>query len=208
MDANERIFAFGGGKADGNAGMKELLGGKGANLAEMASLGLPVPPGFTITTECCRAYYDAGGKIPAGLMDEVRKSVAVVEKRLGRQFGGAKPLLFSVRSGAAASMPGMMDTVLNLGLNAQTVAALAKETGNPRFAWDSYRRFITMFGDVVAGVSRKKFDIALEETKKRTRVLRDSDVSAEDLQGIAESLRKVYRREAHRLRRGRRSPRT
>ncbi len=195
--SGRRIYAFGGGKADGNAGMKELLGGKGANLAEMASLGLPVPPGFTITTECCKAWYDAGGKMPAGVMDEVRKAVAVVEKRLGRQFGGAKPLLFSVRSGAAASMPGMMDTVLNLGLNTEAVAALANETGNPRFAWDSYRRFITMFGDVVAGVARRKFDVALEETKKRTRVLRDSDVSAEDLQAIAEVLRKVYRREAH-----------
>src|SRR5690606_34168613 len=125
---------------------------------------------------------DGGGKMPAGLMDEVRAAVSVVEKRLGRQFGGAKPLLFSVRSGAAASMPGMMDTVLNLGLNSDTVEALTRETGNPRFAWDSYRRFITMFGGVVAGVARKKCDAALEETKKRTRVLRDSDISAEGLQ--------------------------
>ncbi|MBX3460742.1 MAG: pyruvate, phosphate dikinase [Planctomycetes bacterium] len=193
--ADKRIYAFGGGSADGNAGMKELLGGKGANLAEMAALGLPVPPGFTITTQCCKAYYDAGGRMPAGLMDEARAAVAAVEKHLGRQFGGAKPLLFSVRSGAAASMPGMMDTVLNLGLNAETVNALTTETGNARFAWDSYRRFITMFGDVVAGVSRKRFDHELEAAKQRTRILRDADLPAEELQRVVSTLLRVYERE-------------
>ncbi len=192
----KRIYAFGGGSADGNASMKALLGGKGANLAEMAALGLPVPPGFTITTECCKAYSDALGRMPTGLMSEVRNAVANVEKLLGRQFGvGAKPLLFSVRSGGAASMPGMMDTVLNLGLNPDTVEALARETGNARYAWDSYRRFVTMFGDVVAGVSRKKFDAELEAAKKRTKVLRDADMPAEELQRIVGLLLGVYERE-------------
>ncbi|MCC7507879.1 MAG: pyruvate, phosphate dikinase [Planctomycetes bacterium] len=192
----KRIYAFGGGTAEGNASMKALLGGKGANLAEMAAIGLPVPPGFTITTECCKAYSDALGRMPSGLMAEVRAAVGDVEKRLGRQFGaGVKPLLFSVRSGAAASMPGMMDTVLNLGLNPDTVEALAKETGSARFAWDSYRRFVTMFGDVVAGVPRKKFDAELEAAKKRTKVVRDADMPAEELQGIVGLLLKVYERQ-------------
>ncbi|MCB9893140.1 MAG: pyruvate, phosphate dikinase [Planctomycetes bacterium] len=191
--ADKRIYAFGGGKADGNAGMKQLLGGKGANLAEMAGLGLPVPPGFTITTESCKAYHDAGKEMPAGLMGEIRKAVSVVEKQLKRKFGDG--LLFSVRSGAAASMPGMMDTVLNLGLNDATVERLGTEAGNPRFAYDSYRRFITMFGDVVAGVDRKLFDAELDAAKKRTRVLRDSDVAADELKNVVAQLKRVYRRE-------------
>ncbi|MCA8914292.1 MAG: pyruvate, phosphate dikinase [Planctomycetes bacterium] len=190
---DKRIYAFGAGKADGNTGMKQLLGGKGANLAEMAGLGLPVPPGFTITTETCRAYHDAGKEMPAGLMSEIRKAVAVVEKHLKRKFG--QGLLFSVRSGAAASMPGMMDTVLNLGLNDATVETLATETGSARFAYDSYRRFITMFGDVVAGVSRKFFDAELDAAKKRTRAKLDSDVSAEELKKVVGLLKEVYRRE-------------
>jgi pyruvate,orthophosphate dikinase len=175
----QRIYAFGNGKADGDSSMKALLGGKGANLAEMAGLGLPVPPGFTITTATCQAYHDAGKVMPEGLMAEVRKAVAVVEKQLKRKFG--KDLLFSVRSGASASMPGMMDTVLNLGLNDETVENLASETGNPRFAYDSYRRFITMFGDVVAGVPRKSFEAELSAVKQRTRILRDADVPADEL---------------------------
>jgi pyruvate,orthophosphate dikinase len=188
-----RIFAFGNGKADGNAGMKHLLGGKGANLAEMAGLGLPVPPGFTITTECCKAYHDAEKQMPKGLMDEVRRAVTVVEKHLKRKFGSG--LLFSVRSGAAASMPGMMDTVLNLGLNDETVETLATEANNPRWAWDSYRRFITMYGDVVAGIERKKFDRELEAAKKRTKVVRDSDMGADDVKRVVGLLKKVYRSE-------------
>jgi pyruvate, orthophosphate dikinase len=193
--ADRRIFAFGGGRADGNASMKELLGGKGANLAEMAALGLPVPPGFTLTTETCAHWYDAGGKMPAGLMDEVRSAVAAVEAELGRAFGGEPPLLFSVRSGAAASMPGMMDTVLNLGLNPATVKALGAEAGNHRFAWDSFRRFITMYGDVVAGVDRRKFDAVLEAARKQARAERDADLSADDVQGVCEAMLTVYRRE-------------
>ncbi|MCC6466359.1 MAG: pyruvate, phosphate dikinase [Planctomycetes bacterium] len=196
MTSSKRIYAFGGGSAEGNASMKALLGGKGANLAEMAGLGLPVPPGFTVTTEVCQAYYDAGKQFPEGLMGEIRAAVAAIEKQLGRQFGGStKPLLVSVRSGAAASMPGMMDTVLNLGLNAATVDALARETANPRFAWDSYRRFITMFADVVAGVSRKAFDSELEGLKKRTGKIRDADVEAGDLKRLVEILLGVYKRE-------------
>ncbi|MEZ5993085.1 MAG: pyruvate, phosphate dikinase [Planctomycetota bacterium] len=185
--ADKRIYAFGGGKADGNAGMKALLGGKGANLAEMAGLGLNVPPGFTITTETCKAYHDAGGEMPAGLMDEVREAVTTVEKLLGRAFG--KGLLFSVRSGGASSMPGMMDTVLNLGLNDETVHML----DNPRFAWDSYRRFITMYADVVAGADRKLFEAKLTEAKTRAKVQRDSDLSAVELQNIVTLLKGVYK---------------
>lgn len=185
--ADKRIYAFGGGRAEGNTTMKELLGGKGANLAEMAGLGLPVPPGFTINTETCKAYYDAGKQMPDGLMDEVRTAVEVVENELDRRFG--EGLLFSVRSGAASSMPGMMDTVLNLGLNDEVVKSL----DNPRFAWDSYRRFITMYADVVDGVERKLFDVELEAAKQRTRVMRDSDVPAEELQNVVGLLKKVYR---------------
>jgi pyruvate,orthophosphate dikinase len=188
---DKRIYAFGNGKADGNAAMKNLLGGKGANLAEMASIGLPVPPGFTITTQCCHAYHEAEKQMPSGLMDEVRKAVSVVEKQLKRKFG--KGLLFSVRSGAAASMPGMMDTVLNLGLNDETVETLAAEAGNPRWAWDSYRRFVTMYGDVVAGIDRKKFDRELDAAKKRTKVVRDGDMAADDLKRVVGLLKKVYR---------------
>ncbi|MBE7492452.1 MAG: pyruvate, phosphate dikinase [Planctomycetes bacterium] len=197
MTATKRIYAFGDGKAEGNAGMKALLGGKGANLAEMAGMGLPVPPGFTITTQTCADWYAGGNRMPEGLMRDVRAAVGVVEKQLGRQFGGAKPLLFSVRSGAAASMPGMMDTVLNLGLNETTVSALAAETGNARFAWDSFRRFITMYGDVVAGVERKLFEHEFEAAKKRAGVTRDSELSADHLKYAAAAMLEVYRRLAH-----------
>src|ERR1700685_2247617 len=147
------VFGFGEGSADGSAGMKDLLGGKGANLAEMSNLGLPVPPGFTITTEGCTHFYANGKKYPEGLETEVTKALAGVEALVGRKFGdAADPLLVSVRSGARVSMPGMMDTVLNLGLNDETAAGLAKRSGNPRFAYDSYRRFIQMYANVVLGV--------------------------------------------------------
>jgi len=197
MTATKRIYEFGNGKAEGNAGMKALLGGKGANLAEMAGMGLPVPPGFTITTQTCADWYVSGNHMPAGLMDGVRKSVAVVEKTLGRQFGGAKPLLFSVRSGAASSMPGMMDTVLNLGLNETSVSALAAETGNARFAWDSYRRFITMYANVVLGLDRKLFDHEYEKAKQRAGVKRDSELSADHLKYAAAAMLQVFRAQAH-----------
>src|SRR4051812_10884577 len=138
--SNKRIFFFGGGKAEGNKEMKNLLGGKGANLAEMTNIGVPVPPGFTITTEVCTEFYKSGRKLPKGLDEDMRAAIAKMEKLVGAKFGDAKnPLLVSVRSGSRASMPGMMDTILNLGLNDETVAGLAKTSGNERFAYDSYR---------------------------------------------------------------------
>ncbi|MCA9260392.1 MAG: pyruvate, phosphate dikinase, partial [Planctomycetales bacterium] len=138
-----------------------LLGGKGANLADMTSIGLPVPPGFTITTECCDLYYKNGKKLPPGLMDQVRKNVGMLEKELGKKFGDTQsPLLVSVRSGAAVSMPGMMNTILNLGLNDEAVVGLANATGKKRFAYDAYRRLINMFGDVVCGVDHEHFEEA------------------------------------------------
>ncbi|RCK41990.1 pyruvate phosphate dikinase, partial [Thalassospira profundimaris] len=157
------VYGFGGGSAEGRSDMRELLGGKGANLAEMSNLGLPVPPGFTITTEVCTAFYDNDRAYPDGLEAEVEKSLAAVEALVGRKFGNPKdPLLVSVRSGARASMPGMMDTVLNLGLNDETVEGLAAVSGDRRFAYDSYRRFIQMYGDVVLGVDHYHFEEILE----------------------------------------------
>ncbi|MBV8593461.1 MAG: pyruvate, phosphate dikinase, partial [Caulobacteraceae bacterium] len=140
------VYAFGGGSADGDAGQKNLLGGKGANLAEMSSLGLPVPPGFTISTEACNRYYAGGRALPEGLRGQVEQAMSIVEGRVGRRFGDpSAPLLVSVRSGARASMPGMMDTVLNLGLNDETVEGLARLADDRQFAFDSYRRFIQMY---------------------------------------------------------------
>ncbi|HOG24495.1 MAG TPA: PEP/pyruvate-binding domain-containing protein, partial [Candidatus Omnitrophota bacterium] len=147
------VYFFGAGKAEGDAKMKQLLGGKGANLAEMTNLGVPVPAGFTITTETCDLFYRNGKKWPVGLEQQVRDNIVKLEKAMGLKFGDRNnPLLVSVRSGAAVSMPGMMDTVLNLGLNADVVQGLIAKTENERFAWDSYRRFIQMFGDVVMEV--------------------------------------------------------
>ena len=153
------VYAFGGGGADGDASMKELLGGKGANLAEMSSLGLPVPPGFTITTEACVHYYANANSYPDHLKEQVDAGLKAVEKITGKTFGdAANPLLVSVRSGARASMPGMMDTVLNLGLNDQTVEGLAKLSGDRRFAFDSYRRFVQMYSNVVLGLDHHLFE--------------------------------------------------
>src|SRR5437762_4624719 len=147
------VYFFGSGKAEGRADMKELLGGKGANLAEMTNIGLPVPAGFTITTEVCNYYYDNKHTYPAKLKDEVNKALALTEKAMGAKFGDpSNPLLVSCRSGARVSMPGMMDTVLNIGLNEKTLAGLINKTGNERFGWDSYRRFVQMYGDVVLGL--------------------------------------------------------
>src|SRR5580704_11674441 len=160
------VYAFGGGAADGGAQMKNLLGGKGANLAEMSSLGLPVPPGFTITTEACNHYYSQGGAYPAELRDQVGAALARVEAQVGKGFGdAANPLLVSVRSGARASMPGMMDTVLNLGLNDVTVEGLAALAGDRRFAFDSYRRFIQMYSNVVLGLDHHRFEEILDDHK-------------------------------------------
>jgi len=161
------VYFFGGGKADGKAAQKNLLGGKGANLAEMVNIGIPVPPGFTLTTEVCTDFFKNGGKFPAELSAQVDEALAMTEKLLGKKFGDpTNPLLFSVRSGARASMPGMMDTVLNLGLNDEIAAGLAKKTGNEKFVWDAYRRFITMYSDIVLEVSKEHFEGDLEATRR------------------------------------------
>jgi len=181
------VYAFGDGAADGRADMKNLLGGKGANLAEMSSIGLPVPPGFTITTEVCTAYYENGQQYPAGLSDQVAAALAAVENGVGMRFGDAdNPLLVSVRSGARVSMPGMMDTVLNLGLNDVTVEGLAKRSGDPRFAYDSYRRFIQMYGDVVLGVDHHHFEDLLELHKDDRGATLDTELTAEDWKTLIE----------------------
>jgi pyruvate,orthophosphate dikinase len=154
----KRTYSFGSGRAEGDRDMKELLGGKGAGLAEMSRIGIPVPPGFTITTEVCTEFYAAGKRLPRGFEQEMRAALSKVEALTGKGFGdAANPLLVSVRSGARVSMPGMMDTVLNLGLNERTVEGLARRSGNDRFAWDSYRRFCAMFGDVVLGMKWRRF---------------------------------------------------
>ncbi len=185
---------------EGNAKMRDLLGGKGANLAEMTNIGLPVPPGFTITTAACNEYYADGKKLPAGLMDEVHKAVAVVEKKMDRQFGGdKKPLLVSVRSGAKFSMPGMMDTVLNLGLNPTTLQALIQETGNPRFVYDAYRRFIMMLSDVAFGLSKHHFDNDIFQAyKDKKGVKSDLDLNADDLKEISNQFLAYVRNHAGR----------
>jgi len=181
------IYQFGGGKAEGSAVMRDLLGGKGANLAEMSSVGLPVPPGFTITTEVCTFFTENGNGYPEDLDSQVGKAMAAVEAALGRTFGGAeKPLLVSVRSGSRASMPGMMDTVLNLGLNDTTVEGLARDSGDERFAYDSYRRFIQMYGDVVLGVDHHNFEDLLEDHKADRGVDLDTELTADDLKSLVE----------------------
>ncbi len=189
------IYFFGNGKAEGNANMKHLLGGKGANLAEMTNLGIPVPPGFTISTEVCDAYYKNNCKHPPGLKEELEQNLSRLEEMMGARLGNPKnPLLVSVRSGAAASMPGMMDTVLNLGLNPDSVDGLIKKTGNERFAWDAYRRFITMFGDVVMGMGRHDFEEILTEQKKKSKVKNDTDLNAEQLKDLVKKYKAVYRK--------------
>jgi pyruvate,orthophosphate dikinase len=179
------VYSFAGGASDGNGSMRNLLGGKGANLAEMCSLGLPVPPGFTITTEVCVGYYTNEKKLPDGLQKQVADALLAIEKDVGTKFGdGENPLLLSVRSGARASMPGMMDTVLNLGLNDVTAKALAKKTGNERFAYDSYRRFIQMYSDVVLEVDHYYFEEMLEQKKRDRDIELDTELTAEDLKEL------------------------
>ncbi|MBI4357780.1 MAG: pyruvate, phosphate dikinase [Candidatus Omnitrophica bacterium] len=187
------VYFFGGGKAEGDAGMKGLLGGKGANLAEMTRLGIPVPPGFTITTEACALFYELGKKWPAGLEVEAEKNLKRLEGAMGARFGDRQnPLLVSVRSGAAVSMPGMMDTVLNLGLNSDVVQGLIIKTENERFAWDAYRRFIHMFGNVVMNIPHEKFEHILEHKKTHLGVESDVALSANDLKDVVRQFKKVY----------------
>ncbi|MFH0863351.1 MAG: pyruvate, phosphate dikinase, partial [Candidatus Altiarchaeota archaeon] len=194
--ANKWVYFFGNGKAEGNVKMKDLLGGKGANLADMTNAKLPVPPGFTITTEAC-IYYSANKKWPQGLDRNVAEYMRKLEKATGKQFGSDRnPLLVSVRSGARASMPGMMDTVLNLGLNDKTVVALGKKTGNERMAWDSYRRFINMFGDVVMGVSHEFFEHEMTQLKRARNVRQDTDLTTEDLNALVQTYKEVFKKHA------------
>ena len=191
--ANKMVYYFGKTKTEGKGKTKALLGGKGLNLAEMTSIGLPVPPGFTITTEVCDAYYKAGEKLPKGLMDDVNKAVKMLEKELKKKFGDdSNPLLFSVRSGAAISMPGMMNTILNLGLTDKATAGLAKATRNERFAYDAYRRLINMFGDVVMGMEHHQFEKAFDKIKKKYKVTEDTEVPAEGLILLCEEYKAVY----------------
>ena len=195
VKSRKYVYDFGK-KTDGDAKQRELLGGKGANLAEMAKIGLPVPPGFTISTEVCTYFYDNGKKYPKVLDEQIKSSVELMEKQLGQKLGDLKkPLLLSVRSGARDSMPGMMDTILNLGLNDETVEALAKASGNSRFAWDCYRRFIQMYGDVVMGVQKlpkedhDPFEAIIEDFKKEIfpkekGEVDDSRISAEQMKEL------------------------
>ena len=186
------VYSFGGSHNDGSAGMRNLLGGKGANLAEMSTIGLPVPPGFTITTEVCSAFYDNGRQYPAELKAQVTEALARIESTMNLKFGDpSAPLLVSVRSGARVSMPGMMDTVLNLGLNAQTVEGLVKSSGDERFAWDSYRRFIQMYGSVVMGVSHHRFEDLLEEKKNELNVEDDTAITAADWRNIVVGYKEI-----------------
>jgi pyruvate, orthophosphate dikinase len=190
--AGKMVYAFGV-KTEGDGSMKALLGGKGANLAEMTSIGLPVPAGFTITTETCDAFYKNKRKLPKGLMDEVGRQMKSLEKQRGKSFGDQNdPLLVSVRSGAAVSMPGMMDTILNLGLNDRSVKGLAEQTGNERFAYDAYRRLINMFGNVVMGVAHRYFEQAFDVVKSRHHANEDTGVTAEGLKELCESYKSVY----------------
>ena len=194
-DSHKYVYSFGGGKAEGKADMKALLGGKGANLAEMSVIGIPVPPGFTITTEVCAEYYEQGKKLPEATKPQVEAAIAKVEQEMGAKLGDpSDPLLVSVRSGAALSMPGMMNTILNLGLSDKATEGLAKKTGNVRFAYDGYRRLIDMFGSVVMGVEHELFEHELEHLKKARGVQLDTDLSGDDLKELVQKYKAVYKK--------------
>ncbi|MCA9221296.1 MAG: pyruvate, phosphate dikinase, partial [Planctomycetales bacterium] len=189
------IYYFGKTRTDGRGVGKDILGGKGTNLAEMTGIGLPVPPGFTITTECCALYYKHDRQLPPGLMDDVHKNVATLEKELGKKFGDDKnPLLVSVRSGAALSMPGMMNTILNLGLTDKSVCGLANATENERFAYDAYRRLINMYGDVVMEVDHDHFEHAFSKIKRKYNAALDTDVPAAGLVELCDEYKEIYRK--------------
>jgi pyruvate,orthophosphate dikinase len=194
MSDKKYVYLFAAGKAEGQGTWRNLLGGKGAGLAEMTNLGIPVPPGFTITTEACVEYFTRGGQFPEGMWDQVLESLAKVEAAMGAKFGDPQnPLLVSVRSGARVSMPGMMDTVLNIGLNDDTVQGLIRKTNNPRFAYDAYRRFVAMFSDVVLGVPKEEFESILSKRKAELRVELDTDLSADDLKGLVAAFKALVK---------------
>ncbi|HPR83406.1 MAG TPA: PEP/pyruvate-binding domain-containing protein, partial [Pontiellaceae bacterium] len=199
MATKQYVYFYGFGKehTEGDKTMKAILGGKGANLAEMANAGLPVPPGLTISTEACACYSKSGGKYPEGLDEQLKKTLGKLEKMMGKKLGDPNdPLLVSVRSGAAISMPGMMDTVLNLGLTDKSVLGFIKQTGNERTAWDCYRRFIDMFGDVVmgphTGLEHHHFEVEIEKLKKKYKAKEDTDLTAEQLKELVDIYKKVY----------------
>ncbi len=188
--ANKWVYLF----SEGNANMRELLGGKGANLAEMTGMGLPVPQGFTITTEACTQYYEDGKKINDEIQGQINEYIGKMEEITGKKFGDKEnPLLVSVRSGARASMPGMMDTILNLGLNETVVNTIAEMSGNPRWAWDCYRRFIQMYSDVVMEVGKKYFEELIDEMKEKKGVKQDVELDADDLKELAYQFKAEYK---------------
>src|SRR5580658_6802469 len=190
------VYSFGGGTADGDGKMKEVLGGKGAGLAEMCRAGVPVPPGFTISTEVCTIYFENGNKVPKEIDDQALVALAKLESGLGKRLGDPEnPLLLSVRSGAKFSMPGMMNTILNLGLNDKTVEGLVKRTGNPRFAYDSYRRFIQMFGEIALDIDMEKFNHIFDERKHKAKAKLDTDLTADDLQAVIDQYKKLVQKE-------------
>ena len=190
------VYSFGAGTADGDGTMKDLLGGKGSGLAEMSRAGVPVPPGFTIITDVCNVFFDNDKKVPKEVDTQIWAALKVVEERVGKKFGDASdPLLLSVRSGAKFSMPGMMNTILNLGLNDKTTEGLAAKTGNPRFAYDCYRRFIQMFGEVALGIDMEHFDEVFDARKAKVKAKLDTELSAADLKVIIEDYKKVVKKQ-------------
>jgi pyruvate,orthophosphate dikinase len=189
------VYMFGGGTADGDGTMKDTLGGKGSGLAEMSRAGVPVPPGFTIITDVCNIFFDNHHKVPKEVDEQIFTAVARLEELTGKKFGdAADPLLLSVRSGAKFSMPGMMNTILNLGLNDETTEGLLRKTDNPRFAYDCYRRFIQMFGEVAMGIGMEHFDHAFDTRKAKIKAKLDTDLSAGDMKAIVEDFKKIVRR--------------
>ncbi len=192
MENKKYVYLF----SEGNASMRELLGGKGANLAEMTNLGIPVPTGFTVTTEACIKYYEDGKKLSDEIIQQITNAMEEVEKKTNKKFGSEEnPLLVSVRSGARVSMPGMMDTILNLGLNDKTVESLSRLTNNERFAYDSYRRFIQMFSDVVMGIDKRDFEDVLDQVKEERGVQYDTDLTSEDLKKVVAKFKEIYKKE-------------
>jgi pyruvate, orthophosphate dikinase len=189
------VYSFGRDGSEGNKDMKDTLGGKGANLAEMCNTGVPVPPGFTVSTEVCNIYFNNNRQVPAEVDEQIKKALTKVEKELGKKLGDPKnPLLMSVRSGAKFSMPGMMNTILNLGLNDETTEGLSQLTGNPRFAYDCYRRFIQMFGEVALGIEMEEFDHVFDQRKAKVKAKLDTDLTAADLQAIIGDYKKIVKK--------------